>query len=371
MKFVNNKNMKNKSLYKNLKLIIPISILLIISLLDMYGASFISPLYSANLKKQILWILLGIVSSFVIYKIDMRYIKRYSLLFYLLGCAMLLLVLFIGKNVNGASSWFSIGPFSMQPSELFKPFFIVFASLIISKHKGSSITLLLKILFLTFIPAFLIFLEPDTGVVLMYLLLMLGLILASRVKKYQVFTLFFISIVILASFFGLYFLKKDLFISLFGTSFFYRMDRLLNFANNSSYQLNNALIGIGSSGAFGYGLTHSKIYVPEITTDFVYDLSILNFGYIMGTIIVLTYTYILYIIYKEKSNSNDYFTKCILSSIFYMMLFQIFEHIFMNLGITPITGITLPFLSYGGSSMISYFIILSLILKCIKSNKRM
>lgn len=364
MKFAQYKNMKNRTLIKNLTFIIPIFLIIILSLLNMYGASFISSLYKTAFKRQILWVLIGIVACVLLNIIDKRFLFKKITIIYILDIILLILVLFLGINVNGASSWFKLGPISIQPSEIFKPFFIVFLANLVSNHNGKSIILLIKIIIFTFIPTILIFLEPDTGVVIMYLLIMVGAIIASPIKKWQ-FMLFGLAILLLlVGFLSLYFFNKDLFIKIFGTSFFYRMDRLIDYKNNSSYQLNNALIGIGSAGMFGYGLTHSKIYVPEIITDFAFDLTVMNFGYVIGIILIMLYVYLLHSIYKAYKNTNKLNDKIVLMSIFSLMLFQVFEHIFMNLGLTPITGITLPFLSYGGSSLLSYFLILSLILKC-------
>ena len=353
--------MKIDNFKKNLTLIVPITILLILSLLNMYGASYISSLYKNAFTREALWVIIGISIFIVFYNLNKSIVIKYINIIYILGVISLLAVLLFGANINGASSWFKLGPFSVQPSELFKPFFIVFLACLVSHHKGKSITLLLKLIVFTLIPAILIFLEPDTGVVLMYLLIMIGVILASPIKKWQTALFIFLIIAFIVGFLSIYFFDKDLFVKAFGSSFFYRIDRLLDFKNNSSYQLNNALIGIGSAGAFGYGLTHPKIYVPEIITDFVFDLTMLNFGYITGIIVTGIYTFILYELFRLYKNTKNLLNKCTLLSIFSLMSFQVFEHIFMNLGITPITGITLPFLSYGGSSLISYFLIVALI----------
>ncbi len=362
--------MKTKKRHEYLLFLLPIIVLLSLSLLNMEGATYISKLYSSNFEKQALWILIGSLVMFVIYKIDLSLLLKSSTIFYILGCISLVLVLFFGKNVNGANSWFKVGQFSFQPSELFKFFYILFLANIIGKDKKGGFKLFLKILFYTFIPCMLIFLEPDTGVVLMYLLMMFGILVASKVKKRHITFMFVTGIVLLSGFVALYFLKSDLFISLFGTSFFYRMDRLLSFKNASSYQLSNALIGIGASGPFGFGLRHSKIYIPEVTTDFVFALTICNFGFIVGIFVVLIYTFILYMLHRQIGKTKKQIHKCILSSIFYMMLFQVGEHILMNIGLTPITGITLPFLSYGGSSLLSYFMLFGLILNIMSKEKR-
>ena len=204
----------------------------------------------------------------------------------------------------------------------------------------------------------------------MYLLMMLGFLLSSKVKKKHILFLLLSGVLLIGGFFLLYFLNSELFIKLFGTSFFYRVDRLLTFKNSSSYQLNNALIGIGAAGPFGFGLTNPKIYIPEVTTDFVFALNICNFGYVAGIFVAFIYTFLLIQIYRQIFKTKKRVYKCILSSIFYMMLFQIGEHILMNLGLTPITGITLPFLSYGGSSLISYFMLIGLVLNMMSSNKK-
>ncbi len=360
--------MKKKSLRKNLTFLLPIVFLLSLSVLNLYGAKYISHLYSTNFMKQILWIVIGSVALFLIYKADTKTLEKLSFPFYIAGIISLILVLFFGSNINGATSWFKIGPFSFQPSELFKFFYIIFLSSFVSKYKNKNFILFIKILLLTFMPCILIFLEPDTGVVLMYLLMMFGLIIESKIpKKYLTFTIG-MGVLFILGFFLIYFFKSDAFIEIFGTSFFYRIDRILNFHDASSYQISNALIGVGASGLTGFGILHEKIYVPEVTTDFAFDLIILNFGSFVGITVVLTYTFLLWKMFDEIKNTKKEKDRLMLSMIFYMMLFQIFEHVLMNLGLTPITGITLPFLSYGGSSLLSYFMLFGLVLKITTNN---
>lgn len=355
--------MKNKVLQKKKILLLTIFLLLSLSLLNMYGASFISGLYSRALNRQFLWVIISLCSAFLIYKINMSTLIKYTGLFYWGGCILLVLVLFFGANVNGASSWFRIGSVSFQPSELFKVFYLLHISKIIGENKKQDFKLFLKVLILTAIPCFLIFLEPDTGVVIMYILMMFGLVFSSKIDKKYPFVLIGSGLVALVAFFALYFIDGDLFTKIFGVSFFYRIDRLLSFKNVSSYQLNQALTGVGASGLFGFGLTNKKMYIPEVTTDFVFDLTILNFGILVGLLLVFLYSYILFYLYKLGKKSKNRMNRCIIFGTLFMMSFQIFEHILMNLGLTPITGITLPFLSYGGSSLLSYFLLFGLILK--------
>lgn len=323
-----------------------------------------SDIYKTHYEKTIIFMIIGYVLMFIIYKINIRVFVKNSLPLYILGVLSLILVLFFGYNANGASSWFKFGPISIQPSEIFKFFYLIFLSNILSKSKLKGFKLLFLAIIIFIIPGFLIFLEPDTGVACMYAILTLGCLFRSNIKKTKLWLILSILIISIGAFITMYFTKQDLFIKIFGTSFFYRMDRLLAFHKNTSYQLNNALIGIGSSGLYGHGLKSSKIYIPESTTDFVFDLSICNFGLIMGIVLIILYSLYLYKVYKLTIN-NDKFYQIYASGIFYLSLFQILEHIFMNIGLTPITGITLPFMSYGGSSLISYFMLMGILLKVV------
>ena len=168
-------------------------------------------------------------------------------------------------------------------------------------------------------------------------------------------------VIIFLGFLFLYIFKQDLFIDLFGTSFFYRMDRLINFWNASGYQLENALIGIGSGGILGLGINSFHIYFPEAVTDFIFALILTNMGLVGGLIVLFVFLYFDFLLIKDLERvkgSKQYFIIGFLG----IFIYQQVEHIMMNLGLLPITGITLPFLSYGGSSLISYFILIGFIL---------
>ena len=134
MSFGNNKNMKSQILKKNVFFLLPIICLLIISLFDMYEAKAISPLYKSAFKRQTMWIFLSIIAFAVTYKINFRLLYKKINLFYVLGLISLILVLFIGSTVNGASSWFKLGAFSIQPSEIVKFFFIIALAKMIAKE---------------------------------------------------------------------------------------------------------------------------------------------------------------------------------------------------------------------------------------------
>jgi len=167
-----------------------------------------------------------------------------------------------------------------------------------------------------------------------------------------------------------YFLNNDLFIDIFGSSFFLRVDRLLDWSSGSGYQLENGITSIGSGGLFGFGINNTPIYFPEPQTDFIFAVFANNFGF-MGslTLIILLIFFDLKLV-KLAIESPTNINKYIISGIIGMLLYQQLQNIGMTIGIMPITGITLPFISYGGSSLISYMIMLGIILNISNENLR-
>ena len=146
-----------------------------------------------------------------------------------------------------------------------------------------------------------------------------------------------------------------------GTNFFLRIDRLLDWKKKEGYQLENGLIAIGSGGLLGFGINKTPLYFPEPQTDFIFAVFANNFGFIgaifLLSLIVIFDIRLVTIVLKSKNNVNKY----IMAGIIGMLIYQQFQNIGMTLGIMPITGITLPFISYGGSSLISYMIMAGVI----------
>lgn len=353
--------MKKIYLRELLKYLIPIILLMVISFLNMYNAKFILDGYSNYLLKQIIYYIIGFILMFLVIKTNYKFIYKHVFFLYLFMNILLLLVLLFGKSVNGARAWFNLGFISFQPSEFMKIVLLIYLSKIFSENKNKDYLLVLKTLLIVLIPSLLTFLQPDTGTVLFYIIIWIFMLFHYKLNKWWYISGFIFILVIGTSFLGLYFFKQDLFIELFGTSFFYRMDRLVNFWDNTGYQLENALIGVGSGGLFGLGLNSFHIYFPEAVTDFVYALILTNMGFLGGLIVIGIFIYLDFLLIKNMDivgKSNKYFVVGFLG----IFLYQQLEHIMMNLGLLPITGITLPFLSYGGSSLISYFICIGFIL---------
>ena len=166
----------------------------------------------------------------------------------------------------------------------------------------------------------------------------------------------------------LYYCRENLFIKLFGTSFYYRLERLFNWQEGSGLQLENSLAAIGSAGIFGHGFNKTPIYFPESSTDFIFAVFASNFGLIGVMILIGIIIFFDLNIYFLKNKKIEDTNKYIIAGILGMLVFQQIQNIGMTIGILPITGITLPFISYGGSSLLSYMLLIGIILN-ISSRK--
>ena len=329
--------------------------------------------------KQILWYVIGFGIAYLMMTVGNKFLYNNAYIFYIVGVILLVLVLFFGKEINNAKCWFVI-PYigSFQPSEFMKIFLIITLSRMISdfnEEKRSNDTMeefkfLIKILIVVGIPSILTFIEPDTGAVLIYFIITITMLFIGGFKsRWFIITLSTI-LVIGAIFLSIYFFNQDLFIEIFGTSFFYRMDRILNWSSSSGLQLTNGLTAIGSAGITGHGFNNTPIYFPEMQTDFIFAVFSSNFGFIGATILIGLIIYFDINIIGLSNKSTNISDKLTVAGIIAVLLFQQIQNIGMTVGLLPIMGITLPFISYGGSSLLSYMILIGMLFNISNENLR-
>lgn len=348
-----NSNMRNRNI------IFILIVLMLFSLINNYSAAFIMSSYENYFIKQLIWFIAGFLIIFIISKININFLFKYSFYFYLLGNILLLLTIFIGTTVNGSKSWIMLGSISFQPSEFMKVALIMYLYIISIKYKDmKDLKYILLTLFITLIPSILTFLEPDTGAVLIYFIILISYLILKKLNKWWYITVIVGTSILAISFFTLYYNYQDTFINIFGTSFFYRMDRVTEFISGEGYQLNKALTSIGTSGIFGKGLINMPEYFPEAPTDFAFSLLIKNIGFVGILLFLIMYYLLFYELIKMINKKN----KNLIFPIILLLIIQFSINVLMNIGLFPIIGITLPFISYGGSSLLSYMILIGFII---------
>lgn len=365
--------MKNISKYKVDKgVLIPMILFALISVITIYSAQSLLGADMQNLAlKQVIWYVIGFALAYFIMFIGNDFIYRNIWILYGIGVLSLFGLFFFGTSINDAKCWYTL-PWNLgtiQPSEFMKIILIMTLGSMIQKFNENfdnpsvmeEFKFLIKVGIVVGIPSILTFLQPDTGVVLIYLLITVVMLFISGIRYRWFALLFGICAFVIAIILGIYFINQDLFVKIFGTSFFLRVDRLLDWSNKSGYQLENGISAIGSAGLFGHGFNNTPVYFPEPQTDFIFAVFGSNFGFIgsLALISLLIFFNVKLIMIAIKNNSN--INKYVIGGIVGMLIYQQFQNIGMTIGLMPITGITLPFISYGGSSLLSYMIMVGII----------
>ena len=314
--------------------------------------------------KHLVFILLGMIIIFLLSSIKKEQLLKYSPLFFFLSLIFLILVPIIGVEVKGSKRWIDLYFLPrFQPIELVKPFLIIFISLILCSQKFSNIYLKYLFSFLiTLGIALLLSLQPEIGQTLLVFFSWSVLIFTSGVSIFLLFFLF--SSIILIFFYLIFFVSK----------FTYIKNRLISFIDSETgtynFQSDRALESITSGGFFGKGIGEGtlKNRVPEAHTDYIISVISEEFGVIAIILIFLLFLVFIYSVFKKVNFENDETIKLILVGSISLILMQTIIHIGVNIRLFPTTGMTLPFISYGGSSIISVSILSGIILNFTKRN---
>ena len=352
----------------------------IISILTIGSAQKLLPEYMNYLmNKQILWYGIGFILMLIIIIKGHNIILKNAWFLYIIGVISLILLLFFGTTINDAKCWFTIpGIGTLQPSEFMKIVLIIVNAKMIADFNENyenptvlqEFLFLIKVIIVVLIPSALTFLQPDTGVVLIYIIITIVMLFIGGIRYRWFFLLLLIVDIVIGTILIIYFSDKELFIKVFGSSFFLRVDRLLDWSNKSGYQLENGLTAISSGGFTGYGLFNTPIYFPEPQTDFIFAVYASNFGFVGSSILLILILIFDLKIITIANNSKKNISKYIIAGIVGMLLYQQLQNIGMTFGLIPITGITLPFISYGGSSLLSYMIMMGIVLSITVENNK-
>ena len=370
-------------LLKNLDYSIPVFTLLLIlcGMFLIFSATKsgdASLLANSFLKKQLIAALLGVLAIVVSLLFNYEILRDYAEIIYIADLLLLGIVLVIGQTVKGGQSWISLGRFNFQPAEITKLVVIIMLAHVLAKDKYNIkkvLGLVIPALYV-FIPFSLILLQNDLGSSLVLLAIFIGMIyVAGANAKFLFGSLFSVvgSVVVWVTahiYLGVYIPLRD-----------YQLNRLLVLVNPSrdplgaGYNVRQSKIAIGSGGLFGKGLftgsQNQLNFLPEKHTDFIFSVLGEELGFIGAIIIIIIYFLLLWRALIVAREAKDKFGEYVVIGIISMFSFHIFQNIGMAVGLMPVTGIPLPFLSYGGSSLITNLLGIGLIMNINMRKKKL
>lgn len=303
----------------------------------------------------------SIVIAIVLIFIDYNTIGGYYKIIYVMGIIGLVVVLLIGSERNGAKAWLGFGPFGIQPAELFKIGMIICLAKVLEEMENiNTLKNLGKIAVVCLIPMVLIQLQPDTGTNLIYAVTIFGMLFYAGLDRRIIWGGFGTAFIGVLAVWFLGILKE------------YQKFRILVFFNPEldpsgvGYNAHIAKIAIGAGQFFGSGLYGGTMtegsFIPELHTDFIFSVFAEEWGFLGAMVLLALYFNIIWRGIKIARESKDKFGSYIVVGVFSMFTFQILQNIGMDIGLMPITGITLPFMSYGGSSLMTTIISLALVI---------
>lgn len=370
-----------QSHYLHLDLILFLLFFIVISLLAINNAQQLGQYNDNFVVKHLVFYMLGIMLAAAIQFVDLEQLYKTSFYLYILGVLSLVILHFspesIAKPVNGAKSWFNNLPFiSIQPSEFTKLFLILFLAYLIYRHQqkyaqqtiASDLWLIAKIFGVTLIPAFFIWKQPDLGTTLVFLFIAGILIILSGVDWRLIAVILTTGIaaataavLLIVNFpdFAQNVLKIEP----------HQINRVLTWFDPSSqdsndrYHLDLSLMTVGSGQLTGKGMNSAQVQIPEAHTDFIFAIIGESFGFVGGAVVILVFFLFLYrlVILGMKSAEFSPYASYICYGFFALILIHTFQNIGMTIGIVPITGIPLLFISYGGSTTLSTMMMFGII----------
>lgn len=331
-------------------------------------------LYYDNVRNYAIGFVIMIMTALL----DYRWLKKLSFYLYGLGIILLIGIFFFGSEINGAQGWYKlpIAALSFQPAELMKLLLILVVAHMLSRSDGETLRFgreVVPIGILVLIPFVLVIMQPDLGNAIIYLVILLGMLWIGNIKYTHVLiglVVFITTIILSLNLYNHYHDEIKTFFSEHGKGHWVsRIDTFLNPEEadpNASYQLRKSITAIGSGRFSGDGYLQGNSvhnnYIPYAYSDSIFVVIAEEFGFLGSSIVLLIYFMLIYRMIITSIHSSTFFGSYIIIGIVSMFVFQIFENIGMLLGIMPITGITLPFISYGGTSLVMNMLALGIVM---------
>ncbi|MGG5252096.1 FtsW/RodA/SpoVE family cell cycle protein [Neobacillus sp. SM06] len=369
---------KNTTSKLDYNLIFILLLLFLVSSISIYSAQTTGQYKDNFLLKQMIYYVIGsgIIASVI--TLDSDQLKKITWYVYGFGIFMLIALILapqsIAPVINGAKNWFKVpGIGSLQPSEFVKVFLILALSRLIEDHHTknplktvqSDFWLLIKMGITTMVPLILV-IQQDLGTSLVFIAILIGMIFISGISWKILVPIFASGTLLISGIFYFVLVKPDLLEKYIGVKQ-YQFDRIYSWLdpyNNQSttgYQLTRSLLAIGSGETSGKGYGHRDVYLPESHTDFIFTTVGEEFGFIGASVLISIFFLLIYHITKVGMETKNHYYTYLCVGVISMITFHVFQNIGMTIGLLPITGIPLPFISYGGSSLMGNMLALGLI----------
>ena len=313
--------------------------------------------------KQIIWLGIGLLTLLLMVSMDYRWIQRFAYPIFVFGVFLLALVLVLGRTGMGAQRWLSVGPISFQPSEIVKLFFIVaMARYLAEKRKLMGMRDIIKVFFVLLLaPLLLLLAQPDLGTGIMFVFIFVSMLLVAGISKRT------LAAIILVAALAVPFLGNVVWSGLKQ----YQKNRIVAFMKPEAdpagigYQITQSKITIGSAGFLGKGFTQGTQgvlrFLPEKHTDFIFSIFAEEWGF-LGSVVLLSFFLLVLMSGLETARrAKDRFGYFVSVGVVMMLFFYLSVNIGMTLGLAPVVGVPLPFMSYGGTSLVSNFLAIALL----------
>ncbi len=346
---------------------IDLSILISIIVLSLYG--IVNIFYATNFnsaKRQLLFLIISLIALYVILFIDYAYLKKFIPLIYYLNIGALIFTKIFGEEINGANGWISIGSFALQPSEFMKISLILMIAKVIdeSNNKINEKNVILKLAFYILLPLMSIVIQPDMGMTIVCFVMSVGILFIAGLN--------------IKVFFGGLLVSIFSIVLVWDTNILpdYWENRIISFLNPTADSLGNGLqvvqskIGIGIGGLLGRGeiisenrgSSYVSQFVPESQNDFIFSVIGEYWGFLGSIVLLAIFCFLIIRILKVARSAKDKFGELFCIGMVFYILYAVFQNIGMTIGLLPVTGINLPFVSSGGSSILSNMIGIAIVL---------
>ncbi|WP_018752358.1 FtsW/RodA/SpoVE family cell cycle protein [Paenibacillus sanguinis] len=325
--------------------------------------------------KTLLFYVLGFIVVFSVALVDYRTLLRFSWYFYGAGCLLLVLVYLFAPEINGARSWFPLGGLQFQPAELVKVILILTTAYLLGKKQGKPLHFrrdIIPIAMVTLLPFFLVLIQPDLGNAIIYLVVLVAMLWIGNARYSHVLialTAAVAALILAVTLFNAFNSEIQDYLAKHQKLHWYqRINTFINpdqASSDDKHQSNYAKIAIGSGGLLGDGYMKgdlkNKKFIPYPYSDSIFVVVGEEFGFVGSSLLLLLYFLFIYRMILIALHCFDKRGAYVIVGIVAMFLFQIFENVGMMIGLMPITGITLPFISYGGTSLLVNMLCIGLV----------